>query len=254
MWLHRMYGPTPGTIRTATVCGVGISPVPRGHRLTRPGGTVGAGPAGNRIAAGGRGPCNLLPHPRVRSSGVERCSYKADVGGSKPSAPTSSKHDEGPGHRYRSGSLGLVRSQSGGRGRGVVPATSSGPAVLAAGAGPGLAVENVRAEAVPDRADADRSGCEHPCAVDAGTAGGPVPGQPFRAGERAGRRGHDEPLPHRRHLQAGYADDGSDAATGTTSASSRTTRIPPSRFTSYTLSVIATGLLPFAVGEGHGGP
>jgi hypothetical protein len=49
------------------------------------------GGEGNRFAGRPPAPCTLFPHPRVRSSGVERCSYKADVGGSKPSAPTSEK-------------------------------------------------------------------------------------------------------------------------------------------------------------------
>lgn len=61
---------------------------------------------------GGRGRWVCRMHPcamyavhsfRVRSSGVERCSYKADVGGSKPSAPTTTKAPS----RSRPGAFGI---------------------------------------------------------------------------------------------------------------------------------------------------
>ncbi|ALC23425.1 hypothetical protein SPRI_5119 [Streptomyces pristinaespiralis] len=121
----------PRSIRPPTVSLVGLSPVRgagrdgarcrreavgawgvgRGRGIGVPSGrgggrARGSRGAGQRFGAAGDAPCRLWPHPRVRSSGVERCSYKADVGGSKPSAPTSAKHDEGPGHRYRTGEPG----------------------------------------------------------------------------------------------------------------------------------------------------
>jgi hypothetical protein len=49
-------------------------------------------------------------------------------------------------------------------------------------------------------------------------------------------------------VQGGYKGDGSAVFNGTTSASGRKTRIPPSRFTSYTFIVI-TGMSPVAGSE-----